>query len=416
MATEARRAVPTRQVALGAAFVLVAFNLRPAVAAVSPVLPMIRSAEGLSTAEAGLLTSLPLVCFGVLAFAAPRVLRRHGPGTVLLACLVGLGGGIALRSVPSVGALFGGTLVLGAAIGTCNALMPVVLKDDFPRGVALMTGLYTAVLTLGPSVAGGTTIPLERALGGSWRLALGFWLIPVVAAIACWLPFRGREAGTDEGKPAGGVAGEGRPGRLHGLWRSGTAWAITAYMGLQSLNFYTVLTWLPTILQRRGVSLLDAGTLLAILNLVAIAASLAAPSLSQRLGNLWTTALAGSALNAAGTAGILLDGRHLQVLWVALLGLGQGTSVSLAIMMMVVGTADSRHTTSISGMAQGVGYLFAACGPVAAGAVFDASGRWAVPLLALIVLLCVQGGAAWMVGRGRTLLGEADRGAAEPPA
>jgi CP family cyanate transporter-like MFS transporter len=393
------RAAPARQLALGAAFVLVAFNLRPAIAAVSPLLPTIRAAERLSPTEGGLLTSLPLVCFGVLAFVAPRFLRRHGPSPVLLVCLVGLGGGIALRSAPSVGALFAGTLLLGAAIGTCNVLMPVVLKDDFPRGVALMTGLYTAVLTLGPSVAGGTTIPLERALGGSWRLALGFWVIPVAAGIACWLPFRGREAA------AGTQAGE--PDRLHGLWRSGTAWAITAFMGLQSLNFYTVLTWLPTILQRRGVSLLDAGTLLAILNLAAIVASLAAPSLSERVGNLWTTAVAGAALNAAGTAGILLDGRHLQVLWVVLLGLGQGTAISLAIMMMVVRTADSRHTSSISGMAQGVGYLFAACGPVAAGAVFDASGRWSVPLVALIVLLVAQGVAAWVVGRSRSRLGEA---------
>lgn len=392
--TEARTRVGG--VALGAAFLLVAFNLRPALAAVSPILPAIRAADGLSSAAAGVLTSMPLVCFGVAAFFTPRLVHRRGTNMVMLACLVALAVGTALRSVPDLAALFGATFVLGMSIGICNVVMPAIVKRDFPGRVALMTGLYTTMLSLGPSAGSGLTVPLEHAIGGSWRLALGAWAALSVVAALCWLPFRRRD------DPA--VPLDRPPSKFwrHRVWRSGFAWSITLYMSLQALNFYTVLTWLPTILQSRGASVLGAGALLAALNAVAVIAALLAPAVSQRLGSPWAVAVGAAAANAAGTVGLIADGSHLEVLWAMCIGVGQGAAISLAMMMIVVRSADSDEATALSGMAQGVGYLVAAGGPVLAGVLFDASGGWDLPLTALLGFLVLQMAAGWWGGRRPT--------------
>lgn len=385
--------------ALGAAFLLAAFNLRPAIVAVSPILSSIRHAYGLSPVAAGVLTSMPLVCFGAAALLAPRLVRRRGVGGVMLACLLVLVVGIALRSLPTLVALFAGTLVIGLSVGICNVLMPGVVKKDFPRQVALMTGLYTTMLELGPAAGAGLTVPLERAFG-SWRLALGAWGVLVVVAVVCWLPFRRHDVPTE-------VIAEAPAAERRRLWRSGQAWSLSLYMGMGSLNFYTVLAWLPTILHRRGVSVLDAGTLLAVLNVVAIAASLLAPALSQRLGSQRVVAVGTAALNVAGTVGLIADGQHLQVLWVVCIGLGQGAAISLAFMMMVVKASSPNGATALSGMAQGVGYLLAAGGPVLAGALFNVSGGWDLPLEMVIALLCVQMIAVWWTDRPARGAGDA---------
>jgi CP family cyanate transporter-like MFS transporter len=377
--------------ALGAAFLFATFNLRPAIAAVSPILPTIRTSDALSPATAGMLTSIPVLSFGAAALFAPRLVRRRGMGWVLLICLAVLVGGITVRSAPTLVSLFGGTLLIGASVGVCNVLMPRLVKRDFPQHVALMTGLYTTMLSLGPSAGAGLTVPIDRALGDNWRLSLGVWAPLAAAALCCWFPFRRHDApDLDLQAPL--------PGRKS-VWKSGPAWALSIYMGLQSANFYTVLTWLPTILQRRGMSAFGTGTLLAMLNLVAIAASMLAPAISERLGNQWMVATLTAAVNAGGTVGLITDGHHLQYLWATCIGIGQGSAISLAFMMMVVRAGDSVEATALSGMAQGVGYLLGAGGPVLAGALFNASGSWGLPLRGLVLLLAVQMIAAFWAGQ-----------------
>lgn len=376
-------------VALGAAFLLAAFNLRPAIAGISPILPTIRATDGLSPAAAGVLTSMPLVCFAAAAFFTPRLVMRRNTSTVMVVCLAGLAGGTVLRSAPSLAALFGGTFVIGMSIGICNVLMPVIVKKNFAAHVAIMTGLYTTMLSLGPSAGSGLTVPLEHAIGGSWRLALGAWAgLSAVAAI-CYLPFRHRDVPSGLGSPPSKV-------RRHRVWRSSFAWSMTLFMSFQALNFYTVLTWLPTILQSRGASVLGAGTLLAVLNAIAVVAALVAPALSQRLGSQRAIAMVAAAANAAGIAGLIADGRHLQLLWAACIGVGQGATISLVMMMIVVKAADSDEATALSGMAQGFGYIVAAAGPVLAGALFDISRSWEVPLAALLGFLVLQMVAGWL--------------------
>lgn len=389
-----------RAAVLAAALLFAAANLRPAIASVSPLLGAIRRSTGLSPLEAGLLTTLPLVCFGMLALVTPRLVHRAGPGVLALGCLLGLTGGIALRSVASDAALFTGTLIVGIAVAIANVLMPGIVKKDFPHRVGLMTGLYTMALSGGAAAAGATSVPLEELFGGSWRLALAFWAVPAAVATLVWLPVRneGRETGT---RPGEGYEGFDRSDKV--------AWALTIYMGLQSLNFYVVLAWFPTILHDRGTSLVTSGLLLALANLSGIVSSLVTPLVTHRMKDeRLAVALSTTAL-AVGVAGLLLVRRGLDPLWAVLLGLGQGSAVSLALMMMVLRARSSAQATALSGRAQGVGYLMAAAGPILTGAVYGLTGGWTVPLALLLALLAPQLAAGLWAGYGHVARPSGDR-------
>src|SRR4051812_10033552 len=251
MATRRRGGV----VLLVVAIVLVALNQRPAVVGVAPVLTDLRADTGLSSAMAGLLTTLPVLCFGAFAPLAPRLGRRIGLETAVAASLVLLVAGIALRLLTPVAALFAGSLLAGAAIAFANVLLPAYVKREFPRPGAVM-GLYSASLNVGAAAGAAATVPLAHALGLSWRTALGLWLVLALAALALWLPVAGtgRAHRTTDPLPEG-----------HGSWvllRQPLARQVTAYLGLQSVQFYSVSAWLPTILADAGVPVTRGGLLL----------------------------------------------------------------------------------------------------------------------------------------------------------
>ncbi len=360
--------------------------------ALSPVLGAIRKSTGLSAAGAGLLTTLPLICFGLLAPVAPRLVRRRGTGGVLLGCLGVLFAGILVRSTDYAG-LFAGTLLIGIAVAIANVLMPGIVKRDFPGHVGLMTGLYTALLSAGAALAAATTAPLARALGGNWRLATGAWALPVVVAIAVIVPLR------THAHPATEVMVVSEPARA--LWTSPVAWSVTLFMGMQSLEFYSALAWLPTVFHDRGVPVVSAGLLLAVTNTVAIVSALVTPWIAHRLGDVRLAVLGAVVLAALGLTGLLVDPHHLDALWAVLLGGGQGASISLALMMMVLRSSNQHEAMALSGMAQGVGYLIAAVGPTLVGLLYDLADSWDLPLAVLLGLLALQAGAGYLAGRDR---------------
>lgn len=392
---------PNKTGYLAFALLLTAFNLRPAIASISPVLSSIRSSTGLSATGAGLLTTLPLVCFGLMAPLAPRLVRRGGTGTVLLSCLGLLTVGVLLRAVGLAG-LFAGTIILGIGVAVANVLMPGIVKDDFPTRVGLMTGLYTMMLSTGPAVAAGVSAPLAQTLGGSWRLSTLLWAIPAALACAALLPLRHHR------RPSPGPLPE--PAR-YGLWRNPIAWAVTIFMGTQSLEFYSILAWLPTIFSDHHVSTDTAGALLAVANVVGIGSALVTPWVTERLADARLAIAASVAFLALGTAGLLFDPTGLEVLWVIFLGLGQGSAISLALLMMVLRSFDTRQAMALSGMAQGVGYLIAAVGPAMTGALYEVDHTWALPLLALLAVLVIQASAGYVAGKNRRIRPPRDRNA-----
>jgi MFS transporter, CP family, cyanate transporter len=386
---------PARSPWLAVGVLLLALNLRPLVVAVSPLLPMVRADTGMSAAEAGLLTTLPVLCFGALAPLAPRLGRRFGVEPTLLATMVVIVVGAAVRVLAPVSALLAGTVLIGGAIAVANVLIPGVIKRDFPARTGLMTGLYTMTLSGGPALAVGTTIPLARATGLSWRAALALWGVPAVLAVIVWLPqvrrhtrLRASEARTVE-----------HP--VRGLWRSPLAWAVTGYMGLQSLSFYTSSAWLPTRLADAGMSGAAAGAMLSVSTLVSIVGALAAPTLAGAAVRSMLTVLASAALAVAALVGLLVVPLTATSLWFVLLGLGQGSALSLAMLFIVRRAPDTLHAAQLSSMAQCCGYLLASVGPTALGALHDLTGGWRVPLVALLLIQLPQTAAALIAAQDR---------------
>ncbi|OLT48353.1 MFS transporter [Cellulosimicrobium sp. CUA-896] len=385
-----------RPLALGAvlAIVLAALNLRPAVVAVSPLLGEIRADEGLSGAAAGLLTTLPVLCFGILAPVAPVLARRLGLERVLCASLVLLCVGFAVRLAPTTWALFAGTVVAGCAIAFGNVLLPALVKRDFADRVGLMTGLYSMSLSGGAALAAGLTIPVADAAGLDWRGALAMWGLLAVAGAVVWAP---RAAHAVAHRPTPFRPGTGLP-LARSVWRSPLAWAVTVVMGTQSLSFYATNAWLPEIFVGLGYTAEAGGWLLALGNMVGIAGSFATPVLAGRMRRQRGIGVALVVLVGGGLLGIALA-PAVAPLWVVLVGLGQGGGISLVLTLMALRARDAEQTSELSGMAQSAGYVLAALGPLGVGLAHDASGSWTTPLLLLVGVAAVQGVATWFAGR-----------------
>ena len=378
------------------AVLVLALNLRPAVVAVAPLIDEIRTDLGISSSVTSLLTTLPLVCFGLGALGAARLSRRLGPETVLLGALVLLAGGIVLRLVPGAAALLGGTLLAGAAIALGNVLVPALIKRDFTgRALGRMLGAETVMISAGGAVSAAVTVPLERAFGLSWRPTLALWAIPVVVAVALWVP------GTLRARRRPSAAGPDRP-PSRAPWRSPLAWQVTLLMGLQSLHFYAVTTWAPTVFVDRGFTPVQGGLLLALAGAVSLPANYLTPVLAARRPTQHHLVVALVVLLAAGYVGVLLA-PGLAVAWMALIGLGQGVGLSLGHTLITLRSRHADGTSELSGMAQGVGYCLAAAGPIGLGGLRDASGGWTLPFLVLLLALVPLAVAGLGASRDRTV-------------
>jgi MFS transporter, CP family, cyanate transporter len=346
---------------------------------VAPLIGQIRTDAGLSNGVAGLLTTLPLLAFGVLSPVAPRLARRFGLERVLLVSLLVLAAGILLRSAGAVAALFLGSAALGAAIAVGNVLIPGLIKRDFPERAGLMTSLYSTALAISATLAAGVSFPLAQQAGIGWRGSLTLWAVPALVAALAWVPLlRNTRPGSDSIQT---------PSRVGGLWTSVLAWQVTLFMGLQSLAYYVTLTWLPEILREGGVSAGRAGWMLALAQAVAIVSMFLAPVIAGRRPSQHGVVVVSAALNGAGILGLLFAPHTAGVLWIVLLGLGQGACFSLALTFFALRASDPEHSAALSGMAQSVGYLFAAFGPSLFGLLRDATHGWTVPLALLFAIV-----------------------------
>jgi MFS transporter, CP family, cyanate transporter len=374
--------------------VLAGLNLRIAVASVPPVIDEISDDLDLSSAAAGLLTSAPILCFGLLAPVAPLLARRLGAERVLLLALIPLTAGVLLRAESSVFALFAGTLVAGAAIAVANVVVPSIVKGRFARRAGRLTGFYVAALGAGAALAAGLTVPIERALGAGWEAGLAVWALPAAAAAA----LLGVAVARDEGR----ITARDGPGDARVLLGDPLAWQVTLYFGLQSIVFYIALTWLPSILRDSGFGAGAAGALLALFALGGIPASLVVPIVATRMRDQRAIAAGIAALEAVAVVG-LLAAQGAALLWVTLFALGQGGAFSLALTLIVLRAPDSSRAAELSGMAQAIGYSLAAFGPLAAGALHDWSGGWDAPLVALLLATVPLLAAGVAAGRARTV-------------
>jgi len=370
--------------------ILVALNLRPALSSMAPLLSEVSKSLGLSASQAGLLTTLPVLCLGLFAPLAPVLARRFGAERVVLGILLTLAGGIILRSSFGDIGLFAGSILSGASIGIIGVLLPGIVKRDFARHAGTMTGVYTMALCLGAAMAAGATVPLSHHFDSSWAMGLGFWVVPALAAALFWLPQVGKKQGAHH------VAY-----RVRGLLRDPLAWQVTLYMGLQSSLAYIVFGWLPSILIGRGLTPTQAGLVLSGSVIVQLASSLAAPWLATRGKDQRLAIVIVMGLTLGGLFGCLYAPLEGLWGWAIVLGLGQGATFSLALTLIVLRSRDAHVAANLSSMAQGIGYTLASMGPFAVGLVHDWTGGWTA--LGWIFGVIGLGAIAAGLGAGRSL-------------
>lgn len=388
----ARQGAPALPAALWLlAFACAAVNLRAPIVVVGPVLEPIMATLGVGAGSASLLTAAMIVCFGVLSPLAPGLAARLGldRAMALVLALIALGG--VLRGVEAFTVMMLGTLLVGAGIACGNVFMPSLVKRDRADKIGATMGLYTVTLGVGSTLAAGTAVPLMR-LAGSWSAPIWLWAGVALATALGWALIAAR-------RPP--LAPGGRTPRISALFRSPVAWTLTVFMGMQSLEYYTLQTWIAKLASDAGVPDATAGAMLSLVNLTTIPASYVIARLAARLERHSALAVALSALVGVAIVGLWLAPTFSPLLWSVVLGVGQGGCFSLALTLIVLRTRESHHAAMLSGMSQSVGYLVAASGPLLFGALQGASGGWHASLVFLLLLLVVQGTAGYLIGRPR---------------
>lgn len=378
--------------ALLALISLVALNLRPALASVGPLVEDIQSGTGVSSAALGMLTTLPLIAFGVLSLFAPAVSRGLGMERALVLGLFLVGGGTALRASPNTALLFVGTGVLGVGVALGNVLLPALAKRCFPSRPGPITSLYSSVMGLGAALAAGVSVPLAAAVG--WRAALGLWAVPAGVALLAWAPLAWPSPVRGAVRARGG---------LGTVVRSPVAWQVALYLGLQSTSFYVLLTWLPAFLQSQGMSESAAGGLLALSQVTGIAGTALIPVWAGGTRNQRGIVWALTVFEAVGLVGLLTGGTTWATAWVLLLGFILGGTFALALTFLAIRSPDVETASTLSGMAQSVGYLLSAAGPPAFGAAFDVTGAWTLPFAGLFGVLAAKLLAGLAAGRPQVI-------------
>jgi MFS transporter, CP family, cyanate transporter len=362
-------------------FLLIAANMRAALTSVGPLLETIRRDLDLSAGQAGFIGTLPLLTFAAFSPQVPRLARRFGIDLMLWLAMAVLVLGIVLRSLPVAGLLWVGTVFLGAAIAIANVLLPSMIKRDFPDHIGAATGVYTAVIGVVASTAAGVAVPLAGVLPGGWRTALGCWAGFALIAFAVWAP-QLRNGRSGPAVPAATV-------KPRTPLRSPLAWEVSAFMALSACGFYTMLAWFPSIVVSTGASEEYAGWMLFVYQIVGVVMSGVVPLLLPRLADQRLIAAASALVAMLGYLGLLLV-PDLSLLWALCTGVGAGALFFLALAFFSLRAADPRSSASLAGMGQSIGYLFAAIGPVAIGALHDWTGGWTAPLAVLTALAAVH--------------------------
>ncbi|MGY1625295.1 MFS transporter [Geodermatophilus sp. SYSU D00965] len=387
-----------------AAVLLAGLNMRGAIGAVSPVLPQVRAELGLSPTVAGLVTTLPVLCFAVLAPPAAWLGRRMGTEAAVCAGLLAIAAGTVLRALDGAPLLLVGTSVVGAGMTLGNVLLPAVTKREFAERAGTVTGLYTAALCAGAALTAALTAPLAGLTG--WRTALASWAVLAVASAALWaVATRGRGSGPRAAaEPA--TAPAAAPASAVPVWRSSIAWAIATVLALQSVLYYAITAWLPTLLlDELGQGLRPGAVAAALFQVLGIPGSLLVPAVLARRRQ--AVGQSGLGLLVAASWAVLVLGLlvapGLWAVWAVVGGLTQGAGIAFAFTVLVLRAADDAAARRLSGMAQLVGYSVGATGPLLVGAVYAATGGWAAPLVLLLGVAAVHAGAAVLAGRPRTV-------------
>ncbi len=375
------------------AIVLLATNMRAPIVALGSIAPVVQEALGISETELGWLGAVPMLTFALGALISPAIGKRFGLENTLIAMIALLTIGMVIRSViPTWIGFLSGTVLLTLAIGFANTLAAPVIKQRTPNHIPLVTGCFSLTLTVAAGIVAGVVLPLSEQFG--WQWALGGWALLGFFALVLWVFLRVRL-----GSSTRVVAPLATGSSDISVWRSAFAWQIAVFMGLQSLLFYTVASFLPSIWLSKGLSAVSAGQMGSVFQFMAPVAILSLTWLVNRGRPIQALAVFAAALNVFGVLGIMYLSTDLAWLWSGLMGMGCSAIFTLSMMLFSMRTYTANQSSELSGMAQAVGYLLAFFGPLGTGWIHDATGSWDLALFMLLILMIINVVMAWLVSR-----------------
>ena len=376
------------------AIMLLSANMRSPIVALGSIAPVIQDSLQISEVQIGWLGAIPMLMFALGALISPSIGKRFGLENTLITMIALLTSGIVLRSVWDTwtGFLLG-TMMLSLAIGFANTLAAPIIKQRTPNHIPLITGLFSLTMTVVAGMVAGVIYPLTTAFG--WQLALGGWAILGIFAIVFWLLLRVKlgsshrlpntlDASVDEDTT---------------IWRSALAWQLAVFMGLQSLMFYTVASFLPSIWADKGLDQVAAGQMASVFQLMGPAAIISMTWLIRRGVAVQKVAVAAASFNVIGAIGIAYLPNSLAWLWSGSMGLGCAGIFTMSIMLFSLRTYTPHQASKLSGMVQTIAYLIAFLGPVMTGWLHERAGNWDIPLLLIIILMVINVGVAWLASR-----------------
>lgn len=373
-----------------AAILLAACILRAPITGVGSLVSTIAADFSLSSTAAGFLTTIPLIAFGAVSVFVGHFASTIGCGRTMIFGLLFLSAGILLRSFAGTSGLFLGTAIIGIGIAVGNVLIPAIIKAYYPAHAGGMTSLYTTLFSIFAALASGVSVPLTDVFG--WQNALVIWVLLALCALILWLPNHALPLTTKKA--------------AHPITKNSMTWFIACYMGIQSLLFYCFVAWFATILQSKGFSAATAGYFNAAYMLLGIPGALVAPLLVGKKKNQSGFGITLGLLYVSGLVAMLFSNALPVLIYaVACCGICSGACISFSMLLFGLHTRDAAATSSLSGLAQSIGYFLAAIGPTIMGKLFDLSGNWNVPLMMLIALACLLTMLGYLVGKEKIIDG-----------
>ncbi|WP_208586000.1 CynX/NimT family MFS transporter [Gracilibacillus suaedae] len=363
--------------------ILLAFNLRPAITSVGPIIGIMREDLSISNWSAGFLTSLPLIAFAFMSPIAPRIANRTTNEKALLYGLITLLIGIWIRSTAAITLLFVGTILIGVGIAIINVILPSLIKSNFPEKIGLMTGVYTTSMSIFAALASGLSVPLTSTAGLGWKWSLASWSLLVIIGIVVWLITMHKAPLREDSELY-------EPSTVP-LLRSPVAWQVTFFMGLQSFLFYVTISWLAEILISNGFSGSVAGWYVAYMQFISLPATFFTPVIAGKLKNQQPVVAVFGVSGIIGYSMLYVEpGMIGSTIAITLIGIMLGASISLALALLGLRTTNARQAAELSGMAQSFGYLLASVGPIVIGLIFDITSHWQPSIMMILFVTLIM--------------------------
>ncbi len=370
------------QVGLIFIIILIACNMRAPFTGVGALTALIRDELHLSNTLLGMLTTIPMLVFAVISAIAPILSRRIGLGRTITLSLAFILAGELIRSFTNVPGLFLGTALLCTGIGIDNVLLISVVKQWFHENPAPATSAYSTTMAVTAAVSIGTSVMMAKRWGFGWRGALAIWGVFAVAALFIWTPVSARE----EMKPVPVQTGENVSA---GLLRSSRMWILCAFFGTQSLLFYCMTAWGPTIMQSKGFTLEQSSAAATFLQVISLPVTLLAPLLARRFTAKRMLTILGISYLIGGVLFYFAQSPAMVYISLLFYAQGMGSTFSFCLLFFAEKGRNPRETAAISGIAQSSGYVLSAIGPVLMGALADLSGTWQYSMLFLLAMLLI---------------------------